>query len=174
MKKFLLILTAVLCAAGCVGAFAREHGHDQELEKEGAKDDVLIQAAGGWHWVGHAQSNRSFITCYGTLIAIESNDKIVHGASCEAARAVLHLGVQRAISLYASLEGLGVVRLDDAYSVGKYALAKWAGEGGTKGKSILLNDGEAWHVLTFGSFNEREARARGVSREILGMLTAAR
>lgn len=167
MKKCSIVLAAVLWGINCGHAFAREH-------KVLGKDDILIQAAGGRHWVGHEQSDRSFITCYGTIITIEPHDKVVHGASCEAARVILHLGVQRALNTYASLEGLGVVRLDDAYGLGKYALAKWTGEHGSKGKAVLLDDGEMWHVLTFGNFNEREARARGVPRDILGMLTAAK
>lgn len=168
MKKLSIILAAVLWGTNCVDAFAREHA------KVLGKDDILIQASSGRHWVGHEQSDRTFITCYGTAITIEPRDKVVHGASCEAARAFLHLGVQRALSTYSSLEGLGVVRLDDAYAIGKYALGKWTGEGGSKGKAVLLDDGETWHVLTFGNFNEREARARGVPRDILGMLTAAK
>lgn len=170
MKRLLIVLVA-LWGTNCVCAFAREHS---EHNREVGKDDVLIQASGGWHWVGHQQSVRTFITCYGTMIEIEQHDKVLHGASCEAARAFLHVGVQRALSTYSSLEGLGVVKLDDAYAIGKYALGKWTGEGGTKGKAVLLDDGEMWHVLTFGNFSEREARARGVPRDILGMLEAAK
>jgi hypothetical protein len=168
MKKLSIVLAAVLWGMNFAQAFARAPARVL------GKDDILIQASGGRHWIGHAQSDRSFITCYGTMITIEPGDKVMHGASCAAARAFLHQGVQRALNTYASSEGLGAVRLEDAYGIGKYALAKWTGEGGTKGKAVLLDDGEMWHVLTFGNFNEREARARGVPRDILGMLTAAK
>jgi hypothetical protein len=170
MKKRLIMLVILLWGTGYVCAFAREH------DRAGAgSDDLLIQASDGRHWVGHQQSERSFITCYGTAVPIGSGDKIfLHGASCENSRAALRAGVQRALITYVSLEWRGLVTLDDAYGVGKYALASWTGEGGKKGKAVLVDDGTAWHVLSFGRFDEREALARGVPRDVITALIAAK
>jgi hypothetical protein len=171
MKKRLLMFALLLSATMNVCAFAREHdrgGGD-------GSDDLLIQASDCRRWVGHQQSERSFITCFGTAVTIEQGDKVKHGGvSCEGSRAALRAGVQRAVSLYVSLEWRGLVSVTDAYGVGKYALASWTGEGGKTGKAVLVDDGTAWHVLSFGRFDEREALARGVPREVVSDLLAAK
>jgi len=163
----LCCLAASLLLGGFPSAASAQSGHD----------DTLIQASNGWHWVGHQQSDLTFITCDGTVIDITPRDKIEHRGSCEASRAALRFGVERALSLFASMEGRGMVRLNGEVSaMNKYALASWVGSGGKSGKSghaILVNDGTLWHVLVFGSLDVKEALARGVPREILTSLIAA-
>jgi hypothetical protein len=137
-------------------------------------DDVLMQASTGERWVGHQQSERSFISCSGVPIAITQGDKILHGASCDMQRAALRFGVQRGISTYASVEGEGLIKLNEVVSAYKYALASWTGEAGKRGRAVLVNDGTAWHVLSFGKINQKEILARGVPRDILtGLLGAS-
>jgi hypothetical protein len=163
-------LLVLLCLMSLVCASA----HPTKMMGTG-HDDVLIQASTGERWVGHQQSERSFISCFGTPFAIAKGDKIVHGASCAMQRAALRFGVQRGISTYASIEGDGLIKLNEVVSAYKYALASWTGEAGKRGHAVLVNDGTAWHVLSFGKINQKEILARGVPRDVFtGLLAASR
>jgi hypothetical protein len=167
MKVRPLVFFAMLTMMFPAGVFARQ-------SVSLGKDDVLIQASTGERWVGHQQSERSFITCSGTVISLGEGDKVMHGASCTAQRSALRLGVQRGISTYATAEGYGLTKLDEVNSIGKYALASWTGESGKRGHAVLVNDGTAWHVLSFGKISEKEVLARGVPRDTFTELLAAR
>jgi hypothetical protein len=158
----LLLLMLPVCVSARKAAVSTGH------------DDILIQASTGERWVGHQQSERSFVSCSGMPIIIAEGDKIVHGASCDMQRSALRFGVQQSISTYASVEGQGMIKLDEVISANKYALASWTGEAGKRGRAVLVNDGTMWHVLSFGHLNEKEILARGVPRDILTGLLEAR